>query len=118
VIGVTALVESAQYFSGFGLEPKGLLVGLVLVVSGILLLIGLRTAPASVVFASFKLATLVSWIGISWVGRARAADSPSAALYAIAIAIAVALLGPGSVSLDARLYGPREIIIPAAKRRS
>jgi uncharacterized membrane protein YphA (DoxX/SURF4 family) len=118
VIGVTALVESALYFSGFGLEPKGLLVGLVLVVSGTLLLIGLRTAAASVVFASVKLASLVSWIGVSWVGRARVADSASTALYAIAIAIAVALLGPGSVSLDARLHGPREIIIPGANRRS
>jgi uncharacterized membrane protein YphA (DoxX/SURF4 family) len=114
VIGVTALEESALYFSGFGLEPKGLLVGLVLVVSGTLLLIGLQTAPASVVFASVNLASLVS----SWVGSARAADSPLAALYAIAIAVAVALMGPGSVSLDCRLHGPREISIPAANRRS
>lgn len=32
---------------------------------------------------------------------------------AIAMALAVALLGPGAFSLDARVFGRREIIIPA-----
>jgi len=113
VIGVTALVESGLYVSGSGLEPKGFFLGSVLVVSGALLLIGYQTVPASLVFASAKLATL-----LSWVGRPRASDSPWATLYAISIAVAVALIGPGSVSLDCRLYGPREIIIPAGERRS
>jgi uncharacterized membrane protein YphA (DoxX/SURF4 family) len=32
------------------------------------------------------------------------------------ICLAVALLGPGAFSLDARLFGRREIIIPDSKR--
>jgi uncharacterized membrane protein YphA (DoxX/SURF4 family) len=32
------------------------------------------------------------------------------------ICIALALLGPGAFSLDARLFGRREIIIPDSKR--
>ena len=112
VIGITALVESGLYFSSSGLDPKRIGIGVVLAVSGLLLLIGLRTALASVIFASVKFAALFSWID-----RAGAADSRWAALYAIAIAVAVALLGPGSVSLDCRLFGPREIIIPPESRR-
>jgi hypothetical protein len=33
----------------------------------------------------------------------------------VAIASAIAILGPGALSVDARLFGLREIIIPAAK---
>ena len=33
-------------------------------------------------------------------------------------AVAVALLGPGALSLDCRLFGPREIVIPTPTRRS
>jgi hypothetical protein len=32
------------------------------------------------------------------------------------MALAVALIGPGAYSLDARLFGRREIIIPRASR--
>ena len=39
-----------------------------------------------------------------------------AATYATTIGIAVALLGPGAISLDYRLFGPREIMIPPARR--
>ena len=34
----------------------------------------------------------------------------------IAISVALILLGPGAFSLDARLFGRREIIIPAGRR--
>lgn len=44
--------------------------------------------------------------------------SPSAAFSLIAglVALAVALAGPGVMSIDARLFGRREIVIPPAKR--
>ncbi len=67
---------------------------------------------------SWVSAAVLGGIGRSLLGRQRAGDSPWAAIYAISIAIAVALIGPGSVSLDCRLYGPREVIIPAADRNS
>jgi hypothetical protein len=34
------------------------------------------------------------------------------ALYATIMAIATAFLGPGAFSLDARMFGRREIVIP------
>jgi uncharacterized membrane protein YphA (DoxX/SURF4 family) len=115
IIGITALVESVLYFSGPGPEPQSVVVGLVLAVSGSLLLIGLWTLLASVVFASIMVVTSVFWVGRP---VENAINSPLVALFAITIAIAVALLGPGSMSLDCRLFGPREIIIPATDRRS
>ena len=39
--------------------------------------------------------------------------TPTTAALSVVIAIAVACLGPGALSLDARLFGRREIIIPA-----
>lgn len=42
------------------------------------------------------------------------ASTPSIALLAV-IATAVVLVGPGAFSLDARLFGLREIIIPSSR---
>jgi uncharacterized membrane protein YphA (DoxX/SURF4 family) len=115
VIGANALAESVFYFSGSGLDLKGLVAGLLLVVSGSLLLIGFWTTPASVVFLSIKVAILISKASRP---VSDAIDSPWVALYAVTIAIAVALVGPGSISLDCRHFGPREIIIPPTQRES
>jgi uncharacterized membrane protein YphA (DoxX/SURF4 family) len=115
VIGVAAVAESVFYFSGSEIGPKSLIAGLVLAVSGVVLLIGFRTQLAGIVFALTKFLVLISWVG-------RPAGDPIASLwadlYAVSIAVAVVLLGPGSVSLDNRLFGPREIIIPGTTRRA
>jgi hypothetical protein len=41
---------------------------------------------------------------------------PLAAFNLAAISAALVLLGPGAFSIDARLFGRREIIIPEARR--
>ncbi|HEY6851203.1 MAG TPA: hypothetical protein VI320_33955 [Terracidiphilus sp.] len=41
---------------------------------------------------------------------------PVAAFNLAAISAALVLLGPGAFSIDARLFGRREIIIPEARR--
>jgi len=43
-------------------------------------------------------------------------ESKLALLPIIAIAGAIALLGPGAFSIDARLFGWKEIVIPPACR--
>ncbi len=44
-------------------------------------------------------------------------DSRLGLIFGLAILLALALLGPGAYSIDARLFGFREIIIPRADRR-
>ena len=43
--------------------------------------------------------------------------TPSTAALATVIAVAVVCLGPGALSLDARLFGRREIVIPPSSPR-
>jgi len=69
-------------------------------VAGILLLAGLWTPIAAAVSA-------ISEIGIA----IRTGENPSAYLLAAAIAAGLSLLGPGSWSVDARLFGRRRISI-------
>jgi hypothetical protein len=38
-------------------------------------------------------------------------------VFIVVVVAAIILLGPGSLSLDARLFGRREIIIPRGPRR-
>ncbi len=85
-----------------------------MVASGFLLLVGFWTPLASLVFASLRVVASLPWIAPP---VQSAIDSPWAAFYAVTIAIAVALLGPGFLSIDCRLFGHREIIIPPANRR-
>jgi hypothetical protein len=57
-------------------------------------------------------------MGVSWFLRPgeHAHDRTLDALYLVAISIAITVLGPGAFSLDARLFGRREIIIPVKPR--
>ncbi len=88
-----------------------LAIGLVAAASGASLLIGFLT-PLGV------LAGLVA-IGLALVWPSPACRAlPNGKLAALLLAVftaAVALLGPGAISLDARLFGRREINIPRAR---
>jgi uncharacterized membrane protein YphA (DoxX/SURF4 family) len=46
------------------------------------------------------------------------ADLETSALCTIVLSVVLVLLGPGAFSLDARLFGRREIIIPALDEKS
>ena len=49
-------------------------------------------------------------------GAAASSGAFTAAIDLAAISIALVMLGPGAFSLDARLFGRREIIIPEIRR--
>ena len=81
------------------------------IVAGILLLVGLWTP-----IAGSLVAALAIWHGIAEPGN------PWANIFLGTIGIALALLGPGEWSVDARLFGWKRIDVsrmknPAAKRR-
>jgi uncharacterized membrane protein YphA (DoxX/SURF4 family) len=100
VQGIATLVESPAQILSWTTGSLEMLVGTAL-------LIGFMTPIAG-----------ASAIGVSWFLTAGEDphDRAVAAIYLVVISIAITLLGPGAFSLDARLFGRREIIIPEASR--
>jgi uncharacterized membrane protein YphA (DoxX/SURF4 family) len=90
-------------------------VALVTVASGALLLGGYLTRLAAVVAVGAGISTMCSWLAAPNVAFF---DTRTTAALATVIAAAVVCLGPGAFSLDARLFGRREIIIPKATHYS
>jgi uncharacterized membrane protein YphA (DoxX/SURF4 family) len=76
-------------------------------------LIGFATPITSVIVSFGILAISMSWIALP---AERFFDCRPALFELIAISLSIALLGPGSFSLDARLFGRREILIPSSSR--
>jgi len=91
------------------------LAGLLAVAIGSLLLIGFMTP-----FVSFLVGLTVIAIAFSWfpAPSQNFFDAKLTGVFAAIMSGALALLGPGAFSLDARLFGRREIIIPHHSRSS
>ncbi len=104
---MAALAESASQFSRAGSDPKSLAAAIASGVCGPLLLIGLWTPAAGAAFAVVKLIVPAYGAGATW-----------ETIYPVTMAVAVALVGPGALSVDCRLYGPREIVIPPPEKRT
>ena len=82
---------------------------------GAFLLVGLMTPFMAVLVAAGGVAAVLSWIPLP--GQDLSGSYP-AILNLIVLSIAIALLGPGALSLDARMFGRREITIPASRNVS
>ena len=89
-----------------GTVNMSVVVALLAFVIGVALIIGLMTPIASVLLAAGALfLTLESSI----LGHLLLFESGMARLEFIVMSVALTFLGPGTLSLDARLYGRREI---------
>jgi len=86
-----------------------LVVALLTVASGTALLIGYLTPCAGVVAALFSIGSVLSWFPAP---KPDLFEAKLTATLAIVMVAALVCLGPGAFSLDARLFGRREIIIP------
>ena len=86
--------------------------GALSIASSLAVLIGLFTPASATV-----LAATVAWFWFPFDADVLRLGVP-AALMTIAVAVAIALLGPGAFSIDAHLFGPREIVIPRGVRAS
>jgi hypothetical protein len=108
-LGTSVLIQAGAYLAGRSdSASEAWIAGLLSAAAGISLLIGLVTPWAAALAGVLAGAARASVIPLP-----DTALAPSVTLLA-AIAIAVVLLGPGAYSLDARLFGLREIIIPKA----
>ena len=92
---------------------RALLASLILFGCGACLLIGFLTPVVSISVAIVDLAIARSWLPVV---AGKLFEGKLASLEIIVMAIAIVLLGPGAYSLDARLFGRREIVIPPCSR--
>jgi hypothetical protein len=110
--GLTLIGQGVAYFEdkhGSGLLPFA--VTCLVIAPGCLLLIGFWTRVMATLAAIIDIAVGFSWLPDPVVGPL---GIPTTAILAAVIAVAVLCLGAGALSADARIFGRREIIIPAA----
>jgi uncharacterized membrane protein YphA (DoxX/SURF4 family) len=90
-------------------------VSLLALASGLSLLIGYLTPLTGALAGLTTLNSALSWFPAP---NSNLFDTGLAAALATVIAVAIICLGPGAFSLDARLFGRREIVIPSSSPSS
>ena len=76
---------------------------------------GLMTPLVAILVAAGGIGIALSWLPLP---DQDLFDSYVAIINLIVLSIAIALLGPGAFSLDARMFGRREITIPSSSNVS
>lgn len=91
------------------LGPAVLTVIVVMALIGTLLCVGLLTRFATAVAAVGTMGSMFQRLPVP---RSGLFETRSTVILALVIAAAIAAVGPGAFSIDARLFGRREVIIP------
>jgi uncharacterized membrane protein YphA (DoxX/SURF4 family) len=113
-VGLTLVVQgTASVLTGQAPSMGGWAIGVLEVASGASLLVGFLTPMAGAVAGLSALGSALSWFPSP---ASHILDDQLSIVFIVIMAAAIVLLGPGAVSLDARLFGRREIIIPGARR--
>jgi uncharacterized membrane protein YphA (DoxX/SURF4 family) len=114
--GAVLITQGAAYFSDT--RELGFLVSVVvpvMIAVGVLLLIGLLTRFVALLAAVVGVSSVFSWFPRSSAGPL---ETPMTAVLSAVIAVALICLGAGALSLDARLFGRREIFIPTTSAKN
>ena len=109
VVGAAAIVQGAQYIASADRGAGVWMICLMSIASGASLVAGFVTPGAGAVAASTTIAIALS---ASPSAASRLFMDTAAAVIVTADAAAIVLLGPGAHSIDAYLFGRREIVIP------
>jgi uncharacterized membrane protein YphA (DoxX/SURF4 family) len=111
-VGIVVLIEGAAGLVHPDPAVRAWVIGSLAVASGIALLVGFLTPIAAAVVAVIASGVWMSMLpGLS---PNLFTSKPSCA-FLTGVAAVIVLVGPGAFSLDARLFGLREIIIPRSR---
>ncbi len=108
--GAMAVIAGGSYFADHGsLTLRTSLSGLLEISGGASLILGFLTPLGGALVGLGAIGAVLSWFPSP---APNPFDGTLPTIFAAVVAAAVVCLGPGAWSVDARLFGRREIIIP------
>ena len=108
LVGVTLIAQIVAYFGSTKLSMLSWVVTALVLIIASCLLVGFMTPVAAIVIG----------LGAIALAASNVFETNQTLLNVIVLTIAIALLGPGAFSIDARMFGRREILIPNTPRYS
>jgi uncharacterized membrane protein YphA (DoxX/SURF4 family) len=109
VLGVAVAAEGAFYIWGPGASISAWCLGITAIASGAMLVFGFLTPFVGLLVGVGAVALLLSLLPVC---TPNVFDSKPALIFALTMLFTVVGAGPGRYSVDARMFGRREIIIP------
>ena len=114
VTGLTLVFQGVAYLNnGSSVTFKDLAAGAVSVAIGACMMAGLLTPVACLLTLLGSIGLAFSWLPVP---AQNTLNGNLVIVDLVVMAIAIAVLGPGAYSLDSRMFGRREIVIPTSGR--